>query len=413
MARLMDVLVLGLLTGCSSDGGATGTSDAATGGATSTGGIGGAGTGGTGLRGTGGMPGDASADTGGSCEAGGGPVVTLACGQSRPGAIAVDATNVYWANYGTHSGDGMDGSIMRVPIGGGTQIALATAQNGPVAIVVRGTSVYWVNCAHPSPGINSGCTIMKAPVSGGATTVLARNQTDVRNLAVDATGVYWGSGEYCANPACVSFQSGAIRTVTIDGGTPVDLGPAGDPVAIALDSASVYWTEPSQGLIRKMPLGGGAQTTLFSGAGTWSIAVDATRAYWLAPESLMTIPIDGGSPAAIACWPAAGAVASLSEAMTLDATSVYWTRATDGALMRTRINGAGSGESTIVTAAQSADHIVVDDTNVYWTTRAEVRKVAKPNGAGTSASDGGASCASRCDAGTMCSAPTDGAGLGE
>jgi hypothetical protein len=41
----------------------------------------------------------------------GGSTTTLATGQQSPRAIAVDAANLYWTNYG-------DGSVMQVPPAG-------------------------------------------------------------------------------------------------------------------------------------------------------------------------------------------------------------------------------------------------------------------------------------------------------
>lgn len=396
MTRPLAVLLLGLCMGCSSGGGATEARDASTGsggmgGTPSTGGSGGGGTGGAGTGGTGGVPSDASS---GSCESDGGAIVVLACGQSRPGTIAVDAANVYWADYGTYPDSGFngynrDGAIMKVPIGGGAPIALATAQNAPIALAVRGTNVFWVNCnlsQAPGGGGGRGCAIMKVPVSGGVATVLASDQTDVFNLAVDASSVYWGV-DCGTGPSC-----GAIRAVPSDGGTPRDLGPAGDPVGIAVDSVSVYWTEPAPGLIRKMPLAGGAQTTLagtaVSGGETWSIAVGGASVYWTimnSPSPLLTMSSGGGPPAGIACG-------ASSDALALDAKSVYWTRLADGALMSSEGGGSVSGRSTVVAAKQGADHIAVDDTNVYWTTGTEVRKTRKPSGGGKQPNDGGVSC---------------------
>jgi sugar lactone lactonase YvrE len=54
------------------------------------------------------------------------------------------------------------------------------------------------------------------------------------------------------------------------------------PNGIALDTASVYWTNSGDGTVMKVPLGGGTPATLASGqSSAGSIAVDATSVYWV------------------------------------------------------------------------------------------------------------------------------------
>jgi hypothetical protein len=73
----------------------------------------------------------------------GGTAVTLAQNQNGPWMIAVDASNVYWVNYGTMGGS--VGSVMKVPLGGGTPVTLAAQQGSPEFLTVDDTSVYWTN----------------------------------------------------------------------------------------------------------------------------------------------------------------------------------------------------------------------------------------------------------------------------
>jgi hypothetical protein len=107
---------------------------------------------------------------------GGGMTTTLASGIS-PGAMAADATNVYWV-------DG-SGAIMKVAQSGGTPVTLATSAR-PNAIAVDGTNVYWSTQAYGAPS-----TISKVPIAGGTATTLESGLPPVEGIAVDATSIYW------------------------------------------------------------------------------------------------------------------------------------------------------------------------------------------------------------------------------
>jgi hypothetical protein len=108
---------------------------------------------------------------------GGGATVTLAASGANQSfstqTIAVDASNVYWADPST-------GTVNRVPTGGGTPTTLANAQ--PRGIALDAANVYWTD--------GTGA-IMKVSLGGGSPTTLATGQTNAFGIAVDSTSVYW------------------------------------------------------------------------------------------------------------------------------------------------------------------------------------------------------------------------------
>ena len=106
----------------------------------------------------------------------GGTVQTLASQQGHAGAIAVDATSVYWFNTG--------GGLFSVPKTGGTVQTLDPVLPGSTLldVAVDGTNVYATN----------GQQLTRTPVTGGTSTVLW-NSTPT-SVAVDATNYYWTDG---------------------------------------------------------------------------------------------------------------------------------------------------------------------------------------------------------------------------
>jgi len=104
-----------------------------------------------------------------------------------------------------------------------------------------------------------------------------------------------------------------------------------NPVALTIDSTSVYWanagTGNKDGAIMKLPINGGVPFTVVSGLDRPSaLAVDSTSVYWIAHQVLpsmewinvMKEPIGGGQSIALAVTGCSG------RAMAVDSTSVYW-----------------------------------------------------------------------------------------
>ena len=90
----------------------------------------------------------------------GGPALELASAQTRPNAIAIDARSVYWVDSGTIiNNSGVltsipDGMVMSVPLNGGTPVVLAQGDNQPVALGIDATHVYWLDYGDETSGLS-------------------------------------------------------------------------------------------------------------------------------------------------------------------------------------------------------------------------------------------------------------------
>jgi hypothetical protein len=197
--------------------------------------------------------GDGSA-TGGAIEAialgavDAGTRVPLATKQNNPSFMAIDSTSIYWSNAGTlgpADAGAPNGSIVRCAIpscAGGPQ-TIAGAQNHPHAIALGATSIYWASFGSAQ---NDGA-IMSCAKSGcgAAATVLAGSLASPDGVAVDANYVYF------------TTRTGQVSRVPLAGGKPEVLVSIQQsyPLAITTDDRFLFFSTyegPSGGTIQKL-----------------------------------------------------------------------------------------------------------------------------------------------------------------
>jgi sugar lactone lactonase YvrE len=203
---------------------------------------------------------------------GGAPTTFVSYGNSVTEGIAVDSSNVYWANSGNPESEFSGGTVVKMLLDGGAQVAIASDSEGVDAIAVDSSNVYWTDI--------NGSNVMKAPLVGGTPVTLASGHL-ANVIAVNVTNVYWAD-----------FPTGAVMKTSLAGGPVTTLASGGpSPYGMVLDDANVYWTSFHDGTVMKVPLCGGTATTLVSGQiGPRGIAVDATSVYW----ANSGCPDDGG-----------------------------------------------------------------------------------------------------------------------
>ncbi len=125
------------------------------------------------------------------------------------GALAVDATSVYWANVGA-SGS-MSAVILKAPLSGGTPVTLASLDSDePQSMAVDATSLYWTSFGDWPVTANG--TVMKIALAGGVPVTLASGQAAPAGIAIDATSVYWTNEGIC--PGSASCALGSVVKVS-------------------------------------------------------------------------------------------------------------------------------------------------------------------------------------------------------
>jgi hypothetical protein len=220
------------------------------------------------------------------------------------------------------------------------------------AIAVDGANVYWTTTD----------AVMMVSTQGGTPVALASGQSTPWALALDAQNVYWTN----RGTPDSSNTDGAVMSVPIaaPGQTRTLASQQTDPQAIAVDAQNVYWADGQT--LMKMPLVGGSATALASPqARINGIAVAAASVYFTAgtsPSWLMMAPIEPGSPTTITWGP------QTLTALRVSSTDVYWV-AQAGANSEVYSAPLQGGTSTQVFGARNGafTSLAVDDEHVYTT----------------------------------------------
>jgi sugar lactone lactonase YvrE len=294
---------------------------------------------------------------GGACTMSQCQPVVIASGQNEPSGLALDATNVYWVNFG-------DGSVRSVPKAG---LAVTTYVAGGAPgnnVAVDSQFAYWTT--NGTDGGVFACALAGCP---GAKQ-LASNQPNASGISVVPTQVYWTT----------AVDDGGVFQSALSGGNAVVVASGqGYPQRVATDGTYVYWTAHDAGTINRCPLSGCSTTPQVLVAGMPSphgLMVDATSIYW-ANEGTTTnggsvyrANLDGSSTTLIA-----SGLTSVSN-VAADGTNAYWTETNIGLVQRCPVTGC-SVPVNVAVGQSSPFFIVIDAKAIYWGNRVSAGAIVK------------------------------------
>jgi hypothetical protein len=289
----------------------------------------------------------------------------LAADQAFAGAIALDTTNVYWTSQPF--------AVKKVPLTGGEPIQIArdpNLVNGPgliIPITVDATNVYWSDFGSiPSNGL-----LMTTPLQGAATGQLTVLESQLLNFASLAPSrvafsqlhVYWANSNGVGGVLSMSGYVGPYISF--------DLA-SGSPVAMTVDATNAYWINSGDGSVMSVSLVNPGAPGVRLAVGPPepnAIAADTTSVYWTNASEVLSVPLGGGSLAILVSGQAnPGPVA-------VDDVNVYWINLGDGSLMKMPLVG---GFPTVVVPGQfGATSIALDSTSIYWSVNAASGSVLK------------------------------------
>jgi hypothetical protein len=252
----------------------------------------------------------------------GGVPFALASGFTSAGTgLAVDSSYAYWVDDGAGNGAG---TVSKVSLDGGAPILLASGQDSPVSLAVDATNVYWAN------RVIGGAIMQASKVDGSNPIVLHADGGDYPySLTIDSQNVYWTSN----NTPSGQLGSGSVNLVPIDGGLVQTLTSAGEPSSVAVDANNIYFGDfgawsccnfsalDGIGNIWKLPKGSTTPILLSSGQSQPQyVTIDSQNVYWTNYRngSVASVPIDGGVTTTLDSW------GFCSGGVVVDPTSLYF-----------------------------------------------------------------------------------------
>jgi hypothetical protein len=182
-----------------------------------------------------------------TCALAGGAITDVVTGLTSPNGVALDGTYVYWI-----CGTGGSGLLQKYPLAGGSVSTVVQSIAYPCGVAVDGAYVYFGQ--NTTGGSVARASIGSSSAAGGQ--ALATSQDYVRLICVDDSTIYWSAKNTPAN-------KWEIRAINKDGGAIRVLKDSEDEiVSIYIKEGALFWaTTASSGTIRRRDSVGAFLTT--------------------------------------------------------------------------------------------------------------------------------------------------------
>ena len=237
-------------------------------------------------------------------------------------------------------------------------------------LAIDATNVYW------GTGLAAG-SVWKVPITGGAPVQLIGGQAAPHGMASDGTTLFYG------NQGTAATCTGTIESIPIGGTTSTQIAMGQCvPLDVAVDAKNVYWTNSGDGSVwqsdktnpNPMKIAGG------NGASPGYLRVDATSVYFTSASNGMgvvsRVPIGGGTVTAVtSSVPSPGHIA-------IDATHAYFGSrgTTTAAILAVGLNGMGANPAQTVTNLPALNGIETDGTHIWFAEATDVQPYAANTG---------------------------------
>jgi len=189
-------------------------------------------------------------------------------GASGADAIAVDSTNVYWADTQ---------GVVKCAIGGCGNNPTRLSTPPATSLAIGGTSIYGTYYGDPAHNIVG--FVWQCPTSGCSSgyTTIYKSQGSPDHIFLIGPNLFWSDTD-------------GIKTcpATGCGGAPITFASNGCMTSLTADSTNVYWS--GCGPVMKAPITGGNPTLVATGATSPGIALDSMCVYYSATSGVMMTP---------------------------------------------------------------------------------------------------------------------------
>lgn len=219
----------------------------------------------------------------------------IATGQLSPTGIAVDATDVYWANQG-------DGTVVKCPrsgCAGASPTVLASGQPSPRGVAVDSTTLYWMTSPATDAGSTFNARVVSCPKSGctgSPTLIVERSVFYANDVHIDGDTLY-----YTAWP-----EVGTCPKTGCPANTPTFITSGAGPMSVEVAGTLIYLSRFGSSRVESCTLPAcNSPTTLVSGVRATGIAIDGTSLFATDYDAIGFGP-DAGAERRIVKCPIAG-----------------------------------------------------------------------------------------------------------